>query len=57
VLWKRALEIAFERSASLGLPLAAISVSGPTSRILHAETAVLAALLREHAQQVSKALA
>ena len=39
-----------------GLPLAAISVSGPTPRILHAETADMAGLLREHAEQVSQAL-
>ena len=39
-----------------GLPLAAISVSGPTPRILHAETADMAGLLREHAEQVSEAL-
>jgi DNA-binding IclR family transcriptional regulator len=36
-----------------GFPVAAISVSGPISRILNAETADLAGLLREHAEQVS----
>jgi IclR family acetate operon transcriptional repressor len=35
-----------------GLPLAAISVSGPATRILNAQTAELAALLREHADAV-----
>jgi IclR family acetate operon transcriptional repressor len=30
-----------------------MSVSGPTSRILNAETADLGALLREHAEAVS----
>jgi len=39
-----------------GLPLAAISVSGPTPRILHADTADMAGILREHAQEVSAAL-
>jgi DNA-binding IclR family transcriptional regulator len=39
-----------------GLPMAAISVSGPTPRILHADTADLAGVLREHAQEVSVAL-
>jgi IclR family acetate operon transcriptional repressor len=39
-----------------GQPLAAISVSGPTPRILHADTADLAGLLREHAAEVSQAL-
>ena len=39
-----------------GLPLAAISISGPTPRILHADTADTAGLLREHAEQVSEAL-
>ncbi len=39
-----------------GLALAAISVSGPTPRILHADTADLAGLLREHASDVSRAL-
>jgi DNA-binding IclR family transcriptional regulator len=40
-----------------GKPLAAISVSGPISRILNEETPDLAGLLREHATQVSSALA
>ena len=39
-----------------GAPLAAISVSGPTTRILHADTADTAGLLREHAEQVAAAL-
>jgi DNA-binding IclR family transcriptional regulator len=39
-----------------GSPLAAISVSGPTTRILHAETADTAGLLREHAEQVADLL-
>jgi DNA-binding IclR family transcriptional regulator len=39
-----------------GQPLAAISVSGPTPRILHADTADIAGLLREHAGEVSAAL-
>lgn len=39
-----------------GAPLAAISVSGPTTRILHADTADIAGLLREHAEQVAAAL-
>ena len=39
-----------------GLPVAAISISGPTPRILHADTADVAGLLREHAEQVSAAL-
>jgi len=39
-----------------GLPVAAISVSGPTARILHADTAELGALLVDHARQVSEAL-
>jgi IclR family acetate operon transcriptional repressor len=39
-----------------GLPLAAISVSGPTPRILHADTADMAGILREHAAEVSSAL-
>jgi IclR family acetate operon transcriptional repressor len=34
----------------------AISISGPTPRILHADTADTAGLLREHAEQVSEAL-
>jgi DNA-binding IclR family transcriptional regulator len=33
-----------------------VSVSGPTARILHADTAELGALLIEHAGQVSSAL-
>jgi DNA-binding IclR family transcriptional regulator len=37
-------------------PYAAISVSGPTARILHANTAELGALMREHASQISAAL-
>jgi DNA-binding IclR family transcriptional regulator len=39
-----------------GLPVAAISISGPTPRILHADTADTAGLLREHAEQVSAAM-
>ncbi len=39
-----------------GVPLAAISISGPTPRILHADTADLAGVLREHADAVSAAL-
>ena len=39
-----------------GAPLAAISVSGPITRILHNETPDLAGLLREHAEQVAAAL-
>ncbi len=39
-----------------GLPLAAISISGPTPRILHADTADIAGVLREHAEAVSNAL-
>jgi DNA-binding IclR family transcriptional regulator len=39
-----------------GQAVAAISVSGPTPRILHADTADIAGLLREHAEEVSKAL-
>jgi DNA-binding IclR family transcriptional regulator len=39
-----------------GAPVAAISVSGPTTRVLHADTADLAGLLREHAEQVSRGL-
>src|SRR4051794_27636041 len=38
------------------LPMAAISVSRPTPRILHADTADMAGILREHAQEVSAAL-
>jgi IclR family KDG regulon transcriptional repressor len=37
-------------------PCAAISVSGPSARILHADTADLAAMLVAHAEQVSAAL-
>ncbi len=37
-----------------GLPLAAISISGPTPRM--AETAELAALLRGHAGEIGAAL-
>ena len=37
-------------------PVAAISISGPISRILHEETPDLAGLLREHAEAVSAAL-
>jgi DNA-binding IclR family transcriptional regulator len=36
-----------------GLAIAALSVSGPTSRILNADTADLGGLLREHAEAVS----
>src|ERR687896_1638892 len=39
-----------------GRPCAAISVSGPTARILHAKAADLGALLVEHAAEVSAAL-
>jgi DNA-binding IclR family transcriptional regulator len=39
-----------------GRPCAAISVSGPTARIVHADTAELAALLVEHGGQISEAL-
>jgi DNA-binding IclR family transcriptional regulator len=39
-----------------GRPCAAISVSGPSARLLHADTAELAGLLIEHAAQVSEAL-
>jgi DNA-binding IclR family transcriptional regulator len=39
-----------------GAPCAALSVSGPTARILHADTSELGALLIEHAGQVSAAL-
>jgi DNA-binding IclR family transcriptional regulator len=39
-----------------GLAIAALSVSGPTSRILNADTADLGGLLREHAEAVSKTL-
>jgi IclR family acetate operon transcriptional repressor len=39
-----------------GRPCAAISVSGPTARIVHADMAELGALLVEHGAQVSEAL-
>ena len=39
-----------------GLPLAAISVSGPTPRMLNADTANMAGVLREHAEAVAMAL-
>jgi DNA-binding IclR family transcriptional regulator len=39
-----------------GRPCAAISVSGPSARIVHADTAELAALLIEHGSQISEAL-
>jgi DNA-binding IclR family transcriptional regulator len=39
-----------------GISVAAISVSGPTPRILNADTADLGALLREHAESISKKL-
>ena len=39
-----------------GRAIAAISVSGPISRILNTETPDLAGLLREHAEQVATAL-
>src|SRR5687767_7105154 len=39
-----------------GRPCAAISVSGPTARILHAKAADLGALLVDHAAEVSAAL-
>jgi IclR family KDG regulon transcriptional repressor len=39
-----------------GRPYAAISVSGPSARILHDNTAALGALLVEHAAEVSAAL-
>jgi IclR family acetate operon transcriptional repressor len=39
-----------------GRPCAAISVSGPTARILHADTAELGALLGDHCAQISDAL-
>jgi DNA-binding IclR family transcriptional regulator len=39
-----------------GQPCAAISVSGPTARILHADTAELGALLLDHAATISAAL-
>jgi DNA-binding IclR family transcriptional regulator len=39
-----------------GRPCAAISVSGPTARIVHADTGELGALLVEHGSQISEAL-
>jgi DNA-binding IclR family transcriptional regulator len=39
-----------------GISVAALSVSGPTTRILNADTADLGALLREHAEAVSTKL-
>jgi DNA-binding IclR family transcriptional regulator len=39
-----------------GRPVAALSVSGPTARILHADTAELGALLVDHAGEVSAGL-
>jgi IclR family acetate operon transcriptional repressor len=39
-----------------GRPCAAISVSGPSARIVHADTAELGALLVEHSGQISDAL-
>jgi DNA-binding IclR family transcriptional regulator len=39
-----------------GRPCAAISVSGPTARILHADTAELGALLGDHCAEISEAL-
>jgi len=39
-----------------GAPIAAMSVSGPTSRILHADTGDLGALVRRHASDTSAAL-
>src|SRR5918999_820637 len=39
-----------------GSAFAAISVSGPTARIVHADTADLGAMLVQHAEQVSAAL-
>jgi DNA-binding IclR family transcriptional regulator len=39
-----------------GQPCAAVSVSGPSARILHADTAEVGALLGEHARQISEAL-
>ncbi|MGH9013113.1 MAG: IclR family transcriptional regulator [Acidimicrobiia bacterium] len=39
-----------------GEPCAAMSVSGPTARILHADTAELGALLVAHAREISVAL-
>src|SRR6201999_3617415 len=39
-----------------GISVAALSISGPTTRILNADTADLGALLREHAEAVSTKL-
>jgi DNA-binding IclR family transcriptional regulator len=39
-----------------GQPCAAMSVSGPSARILHADTAEVGALLAEHAHEISDAL-
>lgn len=39
-----------------GRPRAAISISAPTARVLHPDTAELGALLREHAERISAAL-
>jgi DNA-binding IclR family transcriptional regulator len=39
-----------------GQPCAAMSVSGPSARILHADTAEVGALLSEHARTISEAL-
>jgi DNA-binding IclR family transcriptional regulator len=39
-----------------GRPCAAISVSGPSARVVHADTAELGALLVEHSGQISAAL-
>jgi DNA-binding IclR family transcriptional regulator len=39
-----------------GEPVAAISVSGPTARILHGDREALGALLVRHAGEVSAAL-
>jgi DNA-binding IclR family transcriptional regulator len=39
-----------------GQPCAAMSVSGPSARILHADTAEVGSLLAEHAREISEAL-
>jgi DNA-binding IclR family transcriptional regulator len=39
-----------------GRPRAAISISAPTARVLHPDTAELGTLLREHADRISEAL-
>ena len=44
------------RCSTRGMAIAAISVSGPISRILNPETPDLAGLLREHAEAVSASL-